>query len=35
MFKVMAVCHVQSDDKGMGVRGISQLQGDGGGGGEG
>ena len=28
MFKVMAVCHVQGDDKGVGVRSISHVQGD-------
>ena len=33
MFKVMAVCHVQGDDKGLGVRAISHVQGDGRGGG--
>ena len=31
MFKVMAVSHVQGDDKGVGVRGISHVQDDGGG----
>ena len=31
MFKVMAVSHVQGDDRGMGVRGISHVQDDGGG----
>ena len=29
MFKVMAGSHVQSDDKGVGVRGISHVQDDG------
>ena len=31
MFKVMACSHVQGDDRGVGVRGISHVQGDGGG----
>ena len=31
MFKVMAVSHVQGDDRGVGVRGISHVQGDRGG----
>ena len=31
MFKVMAVSHVQGDDRGGGVRGISHVQGDEGG----
>ena len=31
MFKVMAVSHVQGDDRGGGVRGISHAQDDGGG----
>ena len=30
MFKMMAVSHVQGDDRGVGVRGISHVQGDGG-----
>ena len=29
MFKVMAVSHVQGDDRGGGVRDISHVQGDG------
>ena len=29
MFKVMAVSHVQGDDRGVGVRGVSHVQGDG------
>ena len=29
MFKVMAVRHVQGDDRGVGVRSISHVQGDG------
>ena len=29
MFKVMAVSHVQGDDRGVGVRGISHVEGDG------
>ena len=31
MFKVMAVIHVQGDDRRVGVRGISHVQDDGGG----
>ena len=30
MFKVMAVSHVQGDDRGVGGRGISHVQGGGG-----